>query len=110
MVEDRLGEAQAAVEHLELARAAGLPHRRTALLVDLWLARNYLRAGDREAARQRLDDMRQHRAALRDWYAVFESEQAAPLRASLEADVRLAERLLDAGDGLAILEQADERT
>jgi tetratricopeptide (TPR) repeat protein len=94
LIEDRLAEAEEAVKHLELALSVGIPHRRYRLLARLWLARNHYRRGRTESARQQLEQMRKQAGGLRDWQVIFESEHAAALRALLEADVTLAQRLL----------------
>ncbi|MBN1200431.1 MAG: hypothetical protein JXJ20_01120 [Anaerolineae bacterium] len=94
MIEDRLGQAAAAVEHLNMALAAGLPHSRYRLLTHLWLARNHYRQGHIETTHTQIDLLRKQARGLNDWQIVLESDQAAPLRRLLGADVRLAEQLL----------------
>ena len=103
MIEDRLGDAASAVKHLEQAWDAGIPHSRHRLLVRLWLARNTYRLGHPDAAQQHIDRMREQVEGLRDWQLVFESEQAAALRALLEDDVHLAQQLLDSQAPLEML-------
>jgi tetratricopeptide (TPR) repeat protein len=95
MIEDRLGEAAPAVEHLELALAAGIPHSRERLLTRLWLARNHYRQDKSDEARWQLGLMRKEADGVQAWRVVLASEQAAPLCSLLEADVALARRLLD---------------
>ncbi|HVO70104.1 MAG TPA: tetratricopeptide repeat protein [Aggregatilineaceae bacterium] len=94
LIEDRLEDAEEAITHLELALSAGIPHRRYRLLARLWLARNHYRRGQTEIARQQLEQMREQANGLRDWQVIFENEHSAALRALLEADVTLAQRLL----------------
>ena len=109
LIEDRLGQAEAAVEHLETALAIGVPHSRYRLLTRLWLARNTYRQGRTAETRQHLALMRRQVDGLRDWRVVFESEQATPLREMLEPDVSLAEQLLDTNAPLALLDRASDR-
>ncbi|HML20476.1 MAG TPA: tetratricopeptide repeat protein [Aggregatilinea sp.] len=108
MIEDRLDDPAQAVEHLQAALKAGLPHRRYHVLVRLWLARSYVRLGQREEAGRQVEALRAAREALNDWNLVFESEQAALLRALMEPDVRLAERLVQGSAGLEVLERFEE--
>lgn len=107
MIEDRLDEPQAAVEYLQNAIKAGLPHRRYHLMARLWLARSYVRLGQPDEAGRQIEAMRGAREALGDWEIVFESEQAALLRALMEPDVRLAARLVRGEAGLEALERSD---
>jgi Tfp pilus assembly protein PilF len=95
LIADRLRQAEQAVMHLENALTAGIPHSRYRLLTRLWLARNHYRQGNIEIAQQQLDLMSNHRDGLEDWQIVLASEQAAPLRRLLEADVHLAESILE---------------
>jgi tetratricopeptide (TPR) repeat protein len=109
LIEDRLGNAEAAVEHLEKALAVGRLHSRYRLLTQLWLARNTYRQGRTDKARQHLALMRQQADGVRDWRMVFESDQAAPLRELLQPDVDLAEHLLDTHAPLDLLDRAPDR-
>jgi tetratricopeptide (TPR) repeat protein len=104
LIEDRLADAEEAIQHLERALSVGIPHSRYRLLARLWLARNHYRQGRTEAARQQLERMRKQASGVRDWRVIFESEHAAALRALLEADVTLAQQLLS---GEAPLEALD---
>jgi len=106
LIEDRLGLAAEAIQHLERALDLGVPQSRYRLLTRLWLARNYARQGEPDAARAQLDLLREQTAGLRDWQMVFESEQAAALRGLLEADVRLAQAIIEGEDRLDRLEPA----
>ncbi|NDJ76897.1 MAG: tetratricopeptide repeat protein [Chloroflexi bacterium] len=94
MIEDRRGNAAAAVEHLESAVAAGLPHSRYWLLTRLWLTRNYFRLEKVDHARRQVELMQRHISGLTDWQTVLASDQAAPLRPLLAEDIRLAKQLL----------------
>lgn len=103
LIADRLHDPEAAVEHLSAAMRNGLPHSRYHLLTQLWLARNHLRTENEAGARHALDAMQSDLDAVQDWDMIFESEQAAALRDLLQADVRLAHRLLQAEDPLSVL-------
>ncbi|NLX09090.1 MAG: tetratricopeptide repeat protein [Chloroflexi bacterium] len=94
MIEDRLGAAEPAIVHLEQASQLGLPHSRYRLLTRLWLARNHYRQGQLKSAQAQLDLLRKEQSGWQDWQLILESEQAAPLRRMVQADVDLAGRLL----------------
>ncbi|HEX3053718.1 MAG TPA: tetratricopeptide repeat protein [Aggregatilineaceae bacterium] len=104
MIEDRLSQAASAIEHLESALKIGLSSSRYLLLTRLWLARNFYRLGDHEAALRQLELLRNERAGLQDWHLILSSDQAAPLRGLLEPDVQLAERLLDGSAALDVFD------
>lgn len=104
MIEDRLGLAAGAIEHLEQALQLGVLHSRYRLLTHLWLARNYHRQGQPEQARTQLALLREQSAGLKDWQVIFESEQAAALRGLLAADVQLAEQIIQGENRLERLE------
>ncbi len=95
MIEDRLGNAEAALHCLDETISLGVPSSRYWLLIRLWRARSFYRLGKLDEARGELDRMRKQTAGLREWQLVFESEHAAALRGMLEGDVKLAEELLN---------------
>ena len=103
-IEDRRGDAEAAVKNLEMAFTSGIPHSRFRLLARLWLARNYHRLGRDEDARNQLVLLHTETNGLRDWHAVFESDQGVGLRASMGDDVYLAQQLLKAETTLEALD------
>jgi tetratricopeptide (TPR) repeat protein len=104
MIEDRLNDAESAITHLENAFSAGIPHSRYRLLARLWLARSAYRQGDIPAAEQQIALMRRQANGLREWQTIFQSDQAASLRRLLEADVNLADRLLEPDADLELLD------
>jgi len=53
LIEDRLGDPEAVIDHLETALASGLSDRYQ-LLARLWLARNHHRAGSDDDARKQI--------------------------------------------------------
>ncbi|MBN1564420.1 MAG: tetratricopeptide repeat protein [Anaerolineae bacterium] len=105
MIEDRLKDSDAVREHLEAALKMGLPHSRYRLLAHLWLARAAYRRGDMAATEQHLAALRQQANSLDEWQTIFASKQAAPLRRLLEADVKLAKRLLEPDAQLELLDR-----
>lgn len=95
MIEDRLGEAEAAVGHLREALAAKVPDARHRLLIYVYLMRAHLRLGQPDAALALLPELKQQRAGLKEWRTIMSSDQAHTLRAVIAADVDTAEALLD---------------
>lgn len=102
MIEDRLEQSEAALEHLQEALQAGVADSRHRLLIYLWLARAYARLGRDQEAEEALLALRRQRRGLREWQSIFESEQASTLRHVLAADVELARRVFE-GEGPQIL-------
>ena len=95
MIEDRLGMSQQVVEHLQQALSHRVPDARHRLLIHLYLARAYSRLGDAENAGREVELLKRERAGLAEWQKLLVHEQAAPLRAVLEEDVKLAQGLVD---------------
>jgi predicted Zn-dependent protease len=95
MIEDRLGQSQQVIEHLETALRQRVPDARHRLLIHLYLARAYGRLGDQEAAGRHVEKMRHERAGLEEWHGLLEHDEAAPLRAVLAEDVQMAQDLMD---------------
>jgi tetratricopeptide (TPR) repeat protein len=105
MLADRLNQPETARDHLEKTFKGYKHNHRDALVGQLWLARSYFKLDNRDAAQAHLDQMRKHAAGLKEWKLIFASEQAGPVRHLYEADVELAQRLLN---GTAALEQLKE--
>ncbi len=95
LIEDRRGDAVAAVKYLETTFSSGIPHSHYKLLARLWLARNYHRLGHDEDASKQIMLLRKEKKGLRQWRLIFESEQGAVLRDLLEDDVQLAQQLIE---------------
>lgn len=95
MIEDRLGDSEAVVEHLTIVLEKGLPDSRHRLLTQLWLARAHFRLGNMRAAEQAIEQMRRERKGLKEWQTILQDAQSATLREVLGADVQLAERTFD---------------
>ncbi len=94
MIEDRLREAQPAVEHLQQALALKVPDVRHRLLIYLYLARAYQRLGNAQAAQEAVENLRRYKSGLEEWQHILEYEQAAALRAVLAADIETAQELV----------------
>jgi predicted Zn-dependent protease len=99
LIEDRLGLATETVEHLQVARRAGVGDSRHRLLVHLWLARAYARLGQAQDVDEALAALRRERRGFHEWQPIFKSEQAGTLRRVLAADVELAGRILNGAGG-----------
>lgn len=95
MIEDRLGESEAVIQHLNEALALKVPDARHRLLIHLYLARAYQRMGQGDAAQEAIEKIRQHKNGLDEWLHLLKHEQAATLRAVLEADVRMAQAVIE---------------
>lgn len=93
MIEDRLGDADAAIQHLTEALALKVPDARHRLLIHLYLARAYARLGDLSAAADEAALVAKQRSGLQEWQSLLGHEQAAALRAVLADDIALADRL-----------------
>ncbi|MCE2490596.1 MAG: tetratricopeptide repeat protein [Anaerolineae bacterium] len=94
MIEDRLGLARPALEHVGDALAADVPDARHRLLLQLYLARARMRLGDRAGAEEALQHLRRERKGLEEWQQLLAHEQAAPLRKVLESDIQIASSLM----------------
>lgn len=103
MIEDRLGLAREAVEHLQRALTLRVPDTRHKVLIHFYLARAYSRLGDLEAAEQQMQAIRRQKSGLEEWEAILSSEMAAVLRSVLAADVQAAQDLIDGRLSLAEL-------
>jgi tetratricopeptide (TPR) repeat protein len=103
MIEDRLGESEAAIQHLSAVLQGGLPDSRHRLLTYLWLARAHYRLGQTGQADEALAKLKRETKGLQEWEIIFKDEQAEVLRKVLEEDVRLAERVHQEGVGAETL-------
>jgi tetratricopeptide (TPR) repeat protein len=95
MIEDRLRHSAEAIPALKQALALGIPDSRHRLLTHLWLARAHVQLGQPDAANAEVEAMRREKDGLREWRTIFESEEAAVLKAVLSEDVALTARLLE---------------
>jgi len=94
MIEDRLGESNAAVGHLTRALELGVRDARHRLLIHLYLARAYARLGDSASAQAEVIALRKDKGGLNEWSTILASDQAETLRAVIGADVQAAEQLI----------------
>lgn len=95
MIEDRLDNSQAVIEHLNIVLNRGLPDSRHRLLTYFWLARAYYRLGDSAQSEKMLDKMMHEKAGLKEWTIILEDEQASTLRGVLADDVELARAVIE---------------
>ena len=93
MIEDRLSLSAEAAQHLEEALRAGRPDTRHQVLIRLWLARAYARLDRLPEAEAACEELRHLKGGLREWEAIFASEQSAALRAVLADDLALARQI-----------------
>jgi tetratricopeptide (TPR) repeat protein len=104
LIEDRLGNAQAVIDHLQTALTSGLPDLYQ-LLARLWLARNYHRVGRDDDAGKQIALLRQEKKRLREWQVILGSDQGAVLRGLFVEDVRLAQQLIETDATLEAFEK-----
>lgn len=95
MIEDRLDNSPAVIEHLNSVLKRGLPDSRHRLLTYFWLARAYYRLGEADMAEKMLDKMMHEKAGLKEWLIILEDEQASTLRGVLADDVELARAVIE---------------
>lgn len=95
MIEDRLHDSPAVIEHLGQAVERKVPEARHRLLIYLYLARAAVRLADLPEAEKWQAEMGRQRSGLEEWEKILEHEEAATLRSVLGADVDTASALLD---------------
>ncbi|MGB7341724.1 MAG: tetratricopeptide repeat protein [Phototrophicaceae bacterium] len=95
MIADRLGDSTLTLDSLEKALAATIPDSRHRLLVYLWQLRAYMRQDQQDLAKNALKLLKSERNGLKEWQKILPEEQAKVLREVLEADITLAEQLID---------------
>jgi tetratricopeptide (TPR) repeat protein len=104
MIEDRLGNSEAVIDHLTAALALKVPDARHRALIQVYLTRAYARLGRLDEARRAVAALKGLKNGLDEWDTILKSEQAETLRAAIGADVALARALLGGGqtvEGLA---------
>ncbi|MBL8131159.1 MAG: tetratricopeptide repeat protein [Anaerolineae bacterium] len=94
MIEDRLGSARSAVDHLEKALAFKVSDVRHRLLIHLYVARAYARLGDAAKAQGAILELRRSKSGLEEWDTILKSDQAETLRAAIGDDVETARALI----------------
>ena len=95
MIEDRLDNSPAVIEHLNIVLNRGLPDSRHRLLTYFWLARAHYRLGEKDLAEAMLDKMMREKSGLKEWTIILKDEQALTLRGVLADDVELARAVVE---------------
>lgn len=95
MIEDRLGDAEAAIEHLLAALELKIPDSRHRLLAQLYLWRAHTRRADEVAAGRALKALKKERAGLEEWQLIMSAEEAGALRQALGDDITQARQLIE---------------
>lgn len=95
MIADRLEDSQLALDSLQKALDADIPDSRHRLLVYLWQLRAYSRLNQSENVDTALNNLKDERKGLKEWQKILPDDQATVLREVLEADVTLAEQLIN---------------
>ena len=95
MIEDRLGEAESVIQHLQKALELNIPDARHRVLVYLYLSRAYQRLEQEQLAQTAVDNLGKHKNGLEEWQMIMSSEDAAALRSVLQEDINTAQALID---------------
>ena len=95
MIEDRLQDSPAVIQHLTSALALKMPDSRHRLLAQLYLWRAHERLGDKDAAAAARSATRKERAGLEEWQLIMSAEEAAALRQALSEDIEQARQLIE---------------
>lgn len=95
MIEDRLQDSEAVVQHLQKALALKIPDSRHRLLTHLYLWRAYRQLEDSGAAENALAGLRKERAGLEEWEVIMTAAEAQALREVLADDVEQARKLIE---------------
>lgn len=110
MIEDRLNDSRAVIQHLEEALKARVPDARHRLLIYFYLMRAHTRLGDLDAAKALLSSLKKQRDGLREWQTILQSDQAQTLRDVIEADVNAAGSLINETLSVNALADSQEET
>lgn len=95
MIADRLQDDDLVLDSLQKALAVKIPDSRHRLLVYLWQIRAYLHKNQPQAAEQALNNLKKEGKGLKEWQKILPDDHATVLRAVLEADVELADQLIN---------------
>lgn len=95
MIADRLSDNDLALDSLQKALDAKIPDSRHRMLVYLWQARALSRQNEEDRAQSAINNLKQEKNGLKEWQKILPDEQAKVLRDVLEADVNLAEKLIN---------------
>jgi tetratricopeptide (TPR) repeat protein len=93
MIEDRLGQSEEVLKHLDQALALRVQDARHRALIHFYRTRAYARLGDETRAREALDLLKRHRLGLEEWDRIVSSEQAETLRVVLGEDIARAQEV-----------------
>ena len=94
MIEERLGEDDAAREHLKTALSLDIPDSRHRLLARLYLWRIHQRKNEYGPAQEALDALKREKTGLEEWQVIMSADEAQALRDVLRDDVDEARRLI----------------
>ncbi len=95
MIEDRLKQSEAVVEHLQRALDLKVPDTRHHLLIDFYLLRAYGRLGRIAEADKSLAALKKQTTGLEEWQTILKDDQAATLRQVIGDDLQTVYELLD---------------
>ena len=94
MIEDRLGDSQATVDHLTHALNMKVRDARHRLLIHLYFIRAYQRLNKPDLAQEHLLQLKKNESGLSEWQTILQSPQAGTLRAVIAEDIGLIEQLI----------------
>lgn len=95
MIEDRLRDAEAVVNHMAKALALEIPDSRHRLLTHLYLWRAHSLLANNGAAAKALASLKKERAGLEEWQVIMSADEAQALREVLSEDIEQARQLLE---------------
>lgn len=95
LIEDRLKDSEAVIEHLNRALALKISDARHRLLIHLYLVRAYGRLGRHEDAEAAFKSLKRDMSGLEEWQTILRSDQAATLRDVIGDDVQTALELIN---------------
>lgn len=95
LIEDRLKDSEAVIEHLNHALALKVSDARHRLLIHLYLLRAYGRLGRDAEAEAAFKSLKRDMSGLEEWQTILRSAQAATLREVIGDDVQTALELIN---------------
>lgn len=90
MIEDRLHQSEAVIDHLNKALSLKVKDARHRLLIHLYLARAYSRLGKVAESQEQVEAVKTHTGGLEEWQTILKSDQADTLREVLGEDIEAA--------------------
>lgn len=94
LIEDRLSNHQAVINHIDHALERGLHESRLLLLAYLWQARAYAALGQLEEAEAALKQVAQQKRGLKEWQNILQDPQSETVRHVYADDIHVAERVV----------------